>query len=55
LSRSIPYCAGVLALGWQLRPDLSGPEMRALLFQSAHVREDGAKIIHPKAFIELVK
>ena len=55
LSWSIPYCAGVMALGWQVRSDLSGPEMRELLLRSAYLREDGAKIIQPKAFIELVK
>ena len=55
LSWSIPYCAGVLALGWQLRPDLTPKQMREMLFQSAHVTGDGAKIINPGAFIRLVK
>ncbi|UCF17182.1 MAG: hypothetical protein JSW59_06930, partial [Phycisphaerales bacterium] len=55
LSWSIPYCAGVLAMGWQIRPDLSPAQMKELLFASAHVRESGAKIIHPAAFITLVR
>ena len=55
LSWSIPYCAGVLALGWQVRPDLTGPQMRELLFRSAYTTPAGDKIINPKAFIELVK
>jgi hypothetical protein len=33
-----PYCTGVLALGWQVRPDLSGRRMRELLFESAFIR-----------------
>jgi hypothetical protein len=55
LSWSIPYCAGVLAMGWQIRPELSGQEMVNLLFESAYVNEQGARIINPPAFIELVK
>lgn len=55
LSWSIPYCAGVLALGWQLRPELSGNEMKDLLFQSAFGDSTGAKIIHPSEFLRLVK
>lgn len=55
LSWSIPYCAGVLALGWQVRPDLSAEQMRALLFQSAHTLDNGARIINPKELIRLVK
>jgi len=31
LSWSIPYAAGVLALGWEVRPDLTPEEMRDLL------------------------
>jgi len=54
LSWSVPYLAGVLALGWQLRPDLTGPQMMDLIRQSATERE-GVKIINPPAFIELVK
>jgi hypothetical protein len=55
LSRAIPYCAGVLAMGWQVNPDLSPEQMRALLFESAYTKQNGAKIINPKKFIHLVK
>ena len=55
LSWSIPYCAGVLALGWQICPDLPPERMRELLFKSAYTKKDGAKIINPRKFIRLVK
>jgi serine protease AprX len=55
LSWGIPYAAGVLALGWQARPELTGRQMRELLFASAHVTTGGAKIINPPAFIEAVR
>ena len=55
LSWGIPYAAGILALGWQARPELTGPQMRELLFASAHVTSEGAKIINPSEFIRLVK
>ncbi|UCE47255.1 MAG: S8/S53 family peptidase, partial [Phycisphaerales bacterium] len=42
-------------MGWQIRPDLSPAQMKELLFASVHVRESGAKIIHPAAFIGLVR
>ncbi|HUV42130.1 MAG TPA: S8/S53 family peptidase, partial [Sedimentisphaerales bacterium] len=55
LSWSIPYCAGVLAMGWQIRPDLEHEKMRELLFKSAYTKINGAKIIDPEKFISLVK
>ena len=55
LSWAIPYCAGVLAMGWQIRPDLTPEQMKEMLFASAHVHKSGAKIIHPAAFIALVR
>jgi subtilisin family serine protease len=54
-SRAIPYAAGILALGWQVRPDLTPAQMKELLFASAYVHQSGARIIHPKAFIDVVK
>ncbi len=54
-SWSIPYIAGVLAMGWQIRPELTGEQMRELLFQSAYTKNDGSKIINPKMFIRLVR
>jgi hypothetical protein len=55
VSWAIPYCSGVLALGWQIRPELTAAQMRELLFQSAYVKENQAKIINPKEFIRLVR
>ena len=55
LSWSIPYCAGVLALGWETRPELTASQMRELLLKSAHKTADGWLIINPPAFIRLVK
>jgi len=55
LSWSIPYCAGVLALGWQVSPELTPIQIRELLFSSAHKVSEGALIIDPAEFIRLVK
>jgi subtilisin family serine protease len=55
LSWSVPYLAGVLALGWQLRPDLSGEELLELIFESATLVEGDLRVINPVGFIELVK
>ncbi|OHB54081.1 MAG: hypothetical protein A2Y07_03815 [Planctomycetes bacterium GWF2_50_10] len=51
LSWSIPYCAGVLAMGWQIRPELTADEMVEILFSSAYTNANGAKIIDPQKFI----
>ena len=55
LSWGIPYVAGVLAMGWQVRPELSPEQMKELLFQSAFTNDNGVKIINPKAFIRMVQ
>ena len=55
VSWSIPYAAGVLALGWQVNPELDAQTMMDLLLQSAYVNEEGCHIIDPPAFIELVR
>jgi hypothetical protein len=54
-SLSIPYVAGVLALGWQVKPDLKADEIVKLLFKTAYVTADGYKIINPVAFIDAIK
>ena len=54
LSWAIPYCAGVLAMGWQVRPDLGPQQMRDLLFESAYKTRSGSRIIYPRKFIQLV-
>lgn len=55
LSWTAPYLAGVLALGWQIQPDLSGAQMLEILFDSAYSTPDSLKIINPEAFIQMVK
>jgi hypothetical protein len=55
LSWAIPYCAGVLAMGWQVNPELTPDQMRELLFESAFTKKNKAKIINPKKFIHLVR
>jgi hypothetical protein len=55
LSWSIPYCAGVLAMGWQVNPELTPEQIRELLFKSAYKKKNGAKIINPKKFIILAR
>ena len=54
-SWTIPYCAGVLALGWQIRPNAEPSQMRDLLFASAYTTCEGAKIIDPAEFIRFVE
>ncbi|OHB65016.1 MAG: hypothetical protein A2Y76_09410 [Planctomycetes bacterium RBG_13_60_9] len=55
LSWAIPYTAGVLAMGWQVRPDLSQEQMKKLLFASARELESGHRIIDPENFIRQVQ
>ena len=54
-SWSVPYLTGVLALGWQVRPELTSSQMLQILYESAYVTDDGLKIINPGAFIDMVK
>jgi len=55
LSWTVPYVAGVLALGWQLRPDLSGEQVMHLLRASAYSKGDQIKVVNPTAFIDSVR
>ena len=55
LSWAEPYLVGVMALGWQVRPDISGDAMILLIRKSAYVTTGGALIIQPKAFIDSVQ
>ena len=55
LSWALPYAAGVLALGWQVRPELGGDEMARILFDTAYTDKSGNKYISPGAFIEYLK
>lgn len=55
LSWSVPYLAGVLAMGWQINPTLTSSQLLDILFNSAYISDTSAKIINPLAFIERVK
>jgi len=55
LSWAIPYVAGVLAMGWQVRPEMTAKEMVSLLFETAYRRDPGTLIIDPPAFIRAVE
>lgn len=55
LSWSVPYTAGVLALGWQVKPDYTPQYMKELLIASAYPCRSGGRIINPRRFIEFVK
>jgi len=55
LSWTPPYIAGILALGWQERPEMTAPQMWDLLLQSAFVKDENTRIVHPQRFIQLVR
>lgn len=54
-SWAVPYVSGVLALGWQVNPELDGETMKNLLFESSWVNDEGLHFINPPAFIEAVQ
>lgn len=54
LSWGIPYAAGVLALGWQVNPDLDSDSILKLLLDTCQQTQDGSHIINPAAFLEAV-
>lgn len=51
LSWGIPYAAGVLALGWQVRPDYTPEQMLDLLMETAAKNDLGLPCIDPPAFV----
>ena len=55
LSWSIPYAAGVLALGWQVDPTLTNDEIVQLLFDTCGTGADGSNIIDPVACVEEIE
>lgn len=55
ISWTVPYLVGVLALGWQLRPDISGQEMIKLLFSTSYYKGNRVRIIQPQVFIDSIK
>jgi hypothetical protein len=52
LSWSIPYVAGVMAMGWQIKPDISGTDMVSILIKTASPNFLGYRIIDPVEFIK---
>ena len=55
LSWGIPYCAGVMALGWQVAPTLTGDEIMRYLLSTAATGTDGNSIIDPVHFVETLE
>jgi hypothetical protein len=55
LSWTVPYLTGVLAMGWQINPELTADELLDMLFASAYKTNGPADIIDPRAFMDRVK
>jgi len=55
ISWTIPYVAGVLAMGWQVNPSLSNDEIVEVLWKTAYVTTDGGHVINPVAFIKEIE
>ena len=55
LSWAIPYVAGVLALGWQVNPELDSDGLVKLLYQTSVHGKNAWSIIDPVAFIAAVQ
>ncbi len=54
-SWAIPYGTGVLALGWQINPTLTGQELLELMRQTAYETNGGQRFLNPSAFMEAVQ
>lgn len=54
LSWGIPYATGVLAMGWQVNPALTGEQLRNMLHETGYDL-GGARFIDPPAFIKAVR
>jgi len=55
LSWAVPYVTGVLAMGWQVKPELTADEIIKILFDTAYVDVKDNKYIYPAKFIEYLK
>ncbi|MDR0818882.1 MAG: S8 family serine peptidase [Oscillospiraceae bacterium] len=55
ISWSIPYIAGVLALGWEVDPTLTNGEIIRILLDTAYINSNDQMIVNPTAFINAVK
>ena len=54
-SWAIPYAAGLAALAWQLKPELTLDRIEEALIATAAEIADGSKVVQPAAFIEHVR
>jgi hypothetical protein len=54
ISWTVPYLSGVLAMGWQINPELTGEQLLDMIFASAYKTGGPADIIDPKVFIDMV-
>ena len=54
-SWAIPYGTGILALGWQINPSLTGTRMITLMRETAYENAAGDLFIDPSAFIDAVR
>lgn len=54
-SLAVPYVAGVLAMGFQVNPELDSETIKNLLYESCWINDYGNYMINPVEFIKLVK
>ncbi len=56
-SWTTPYVVGLMAIGWQINPDLSVKELEDMMFQTATDLSGAADggLINPKGFVQAVK
>jgi len=54
-SWAVPYGVGVLALGWQINPSLTGQQLIDLMWQTAYTDKAGDSFLNPVAFAEAVQ
>jgi len=55
ISWAVPYAAGVLALGWEIKPELSPFEIVSILMDTVYRTQNGYRIINPPAFIKKIQ
>ena len=54
-SWAVPYGTGVLALGWQVNPSLTGEELLRIMRETAYQNAAGDRFLDPPAFVEAVR
>ena len=55
LSWSVPYLAGLMALGLQVNPKLNKEELESALIDTAVTNKLGVRVVNPKGFIEKIE